>query len=184
MYALVFRSGKKSRAKLPHEPCETKSRSRPVPGMLLLTFRLYVTLTWMKFRMRIGPAGERTRQELEGRSRRRCFHESREKFACANTRGVHLLLSFFSFAFHMMTTIMYAKTSLKCELQRVRTRTSNLLRKLRIFEASALKSSKIETSNFEASNDQSYYDIIVFNIIVMIPCTFIKLYYKIWHKMF
>ena len=42
----------------------------------------------MKFRMRIGPAGERTRQELEGRSRRRCFHESREKFACANTRGV------------------------------------------------------------------------------------------------
>ena len=40
----------------------------------------------MKFRMRIGPPGERTRQELEGRSQRRCLHESREKFA--NTRGV------------------------------------------------------------------------------------------------
>jgi len=99
----------------PSEPCETESRSRPVPGMLLLTFRRYVTLTWMKFRMRIGPPGGRTRQDPEGRSRRRCLHESREKFACANTRSVvppssfSHLLSFFSFAFYTTTAIVRAK---------------------------------------------------------------------------
>lgn len=54
-------------ATAPSEPCKTKSRSRPVPGMLFLTFRRYVTLTWMKFRMRIGPPSGRTRQDPEGR---------------------------------------------------------------------------------------------------------------------
>lgn len=69
-------------------------RSRPVPGMLLLTFGC----TWHLREWNFACVSARESQKREGRSRSRLFHESRKKFACENTLNLSLFLSlFFSF---------------------------------------------------------------------------------------
>lgn len=93
---------------------------------VIANVQAYVTLTWMRFSMRIGPPS-RERQNLEGRRRRRWwFYESREKFClwkCA--RRFYLLFSFsFSIAFFLFLRLSYV-TTIVCakSLLRAKTRT-------------------------------------------------------------
>lgn len=134
----MFQTFRKMEQRLPARLCcrpsfvQTKSRSRPVPRSVIANVQAYVTLTWMKFNMRIGPPS-RVRQNPEGRRQHCCFYESREKFACENAHIVlpsSLFLSFssslfFSVCVHI-TMIVRAKS-----LLRAKTRTSRADKEVR-----------------------------------------------------